>query len=246
MPIGSPRRPSTANTANKGNNKRMFQDALVYAKVHYEQDEHHLVFTDHVEELQMLQQRPSFELEDIMQLRELIQAIIQEESQKLEDLIVRLQALVEGVDTQDDVDIMSLTKSLATTNMFQHSNTRGAVSSSSSSFSSQNNLGSPKKSKHPLLVKKEIDAVEKSKTIPKKLDLKFESDSVNVSIDSTDGWDQKYLSDVMDSQPKHHNNNHNASPSSPKLSQRRKGSSTSRFRERLQDAQAELFLVDDF
>lgn len=219
----------------------MFQDALVYAKVHYEQDEHHLVFTDHVEELQMLQERHSFQLEDIMQLRELMQAIIQEECRKLEDMILHLQNLVEGVDTtkatSEEADFVALTKSFATTNMLHHAVPRQPAVASSSGVSS------PKKSKHPLLPRNDIPT---SKSIPKKLDLKFE-DSVIVSNDSMDGM-SKYLSEGVegdgDRRPSRNNNNH-ASPSSPKAAHPRKGS-TSRFRERLQDAQSELFLVDEF
>lgn len=259
---GNPDFPSSSGSCSRGNTKRMFQDALAYSKVHYEQDAHHLTFHDHHTEMAALIAKTSFSLEEVIALKNDIVLVLTEENERLEEMIAHLQYMMEdsmetGLETGSSSASLFGTASTSPprpiVNSIHNKTSTSSSSSMAMTYNSSSNkplaqFGSPKKpSKHPLLAKKEYSHSETTSTsrIPTKSTRELQESFERITIvgDDKESLD-KYLSEEVSVTVNRHNNNH-SSPSgrSPAES---KSSGGSKFRRRLQGATSELFLVDDF
>jgi hypothetical protein len=205
----------------KATTKRLFQDALAYSKVHYEQDDQHFSVLGPAATV-LLRDDPSgpLTLEALLSMKDLVLLALDEENEQLEALIASLQSSMMAEAHHDDSSC----------------NTATAATFSSSPFATNNCLSATKvHGKHHLQQHLQ------------------QQQSVLGATGTTRTLDDKFLTEqvVVDRDLRsNNNNNNNQNKDSPltgdQQQQQPHKQATSRFRQRLRGAQAELFLVDDF
>lgn len=244
---------SHSNSTSKFQAKRLFKDALTYSQLHYNNDLLTELSTvslssyEYINELQtLLKQSKRLQLSELLLDLSMIRSYLTLENEKLQEFIQSLQGIIDK-DMQLDDDHHGISSSSIGNNNKQISgkNLPSALSSSSSTLKAQNDLSSGYGSKLHL-----------NKRLPMKNPLERGRSQQKVSDDEEtkgggffDDDEEIPTKDHSHDAPMLRNNNNKLEAmqqtdnyyqsSTPS----KKGSS--RFREKIKDAQVELYLVDD-
>ncbi len=226
--------PKTVYNNTRGNTKRMFQDALVYAKVHYEEDANHLTFQYHQSQMLELLKKRSFCLEELISLRDCIVAVLGEENELLEDAIIRLKQMV---DNSMEIGVESSSSLLPECSPPRKStSTQNPIALDGSAIAK-------KSMKQPLVGKRDTLIADNYPKIPSKSVTEIQKSFERISIVREKDSIDKYFCDGSDSVVVTRSCNNHGSPSERSPTASLTGS---KFRQRLRVATAELYLVDDF
>lgn len=232
--------PTTAR-GGKFHAKRLFNDALSYSHVHYNNDElNELVNVsissfEYLDDLQrILRRKYPVHISDIQPDLQLLRDYLILENEKLQEFIQSLQSIIEKDSFQDDFSlnsslkppVMPINKSLERPQTLPSSNAANKLIDSK-------------------IPKKSIKSSGSSNlTYGSSMDDKSYLESKSKELAESTFFDGDELSLNLQSMSKPYQQNNNKSDSL-ECSSQPSSRKSSRFREKLKDAQAELFLVDD-